>query len=54
MLGRTPGNIRAILPLRDGVISDFDFAEEMIMNFIRMVNNRRCFTSPPVIVWVPS
>ena len=54
MLGRTPGNIRAIRPLRDGVIADFDVAEEMIKYFIRKVHNRRSFASPMVIVCVPS
>ena len=54
MLGRTPGNIQAIRPLRDGVIADFDVAEEMIKHFIRKVHNRRSFTSPQVIVCVPS
>ncbi len=54
MLGRTPGNIRAIRPLRDGVIADFDIAEEMIKHFIRKVHNRRSFASPEVIICVPS
>jgi len=54
MLGRTPGNIRAIRPLRDGVIADFEVAEEMIKYFIRKVHNRRSFASPMVIVCVPS
>ena len=54
MLGRTPGNIRAIRPLRDGVIADFEVAEEMIKHFIRKVHNRRSFASPLVIVCVPS
>ena len=54
MLGRTPGNIQAIRPLRDGVIADFEVAEEMIKHFIRKVHNRRSFTSPQVIVCVPS
>ncbi len=54
MLGRTPGNIRAIRPLRDGVIADFDIAEEMIKHFIRKVHNRRLFASPEVIICVPS
>src|SRR5919109_1916470 len=54
MLGRTPGNISAIRPLRDGVIADFEVAEEMIKHFIRKVHNRRTFTSPQVIVCVPS
>ena len=54
MLGRTPGNISAIRPLRDGVIADFEIAEEMIKYFIRKVHNRRTFASPMVIVCVPS
>jgi rod shape-determining protein MreB len=54
MLGRTPGSIAAIRPLRDGVIADFEAAEEMIKHFIRKVNNRRGFASPMVIVCVPS
>ena len=54
MLGRTPGNIHAIRPLRDGVIADFEVAEEMIKHFIRKVHNRRSFASPQVIVCVPS
>jgi len=54
MLGRTPGNIEAIRPLRDGVIADFEIAEEMIKHFIRKVHNRRSFSAPQVIVCVPS
>ncbi len=54
MLGRTPGNIEAIRPLRDGVIADFEVAEEMIKHFIRKVHNRRSFISPQIIVCVPS
>ncbi|GAN61017.1 rod shape-determining protein [Acetobacter cibinongensis] len=54
MVGRTPGNITAIRPMRDGVIADFDVAEEMIKHFIRKVHNRRAFTSPQIIVCVPS
>lgn len=54
MLGRTPGNIIAIRPLRDGVIADFDVAEEMIKHFIREVHQRAMFTSPQVIICVPS
>ena len=41
MVGKTPGTIRAIRPLRDGVIADFEIAEEMIKHFIRKVHNRR-------------
>jgi rod shape-determining protein MreB len=54
MLGRTPGNIQAIRPLRDGVIADFEVAEEMIKEFIRKVHNRRGFHSPQIVVCVPS
>ncbi len=54
MLGRTPGNIHAIRPLRDGVIADFEVAEEMIKHFIRKVHNRRGFASPMIVVCVPS
>ncbi|MBG51412.1 MAG: rod shape-determining protein [Rhodobiaceae bacterium] len=54
MLGRTPGNIQAIRPMRDGVIADFEVAEEMIKHFIRKVHNRRSFANPQIIVCVPS
>ena len=54
MVGRTPGNIQAIRPLRDGVIADFEVAEEMIKHFIQKVHNRRSFTSPQIVVCVPS
>src|ERR1700756_1050456 len=54
MLGRTPGNIEAIRPMRDGVIADFEVAEEMINHFIPKVHNRRSFANPMIIVCVPS
>ena len=54
MLGRTPGTIQAIRPMRDGVIADFEAAEEMIKHFIRKVHNRKGFVNPKVIVCVPS
>ena len=54
MLGRTPGSILAIRPLRDGVIADFEVAEAMIKHFIRKVHNRRGWTSPMVVICVPS
>ena len=54
MLGRTPGNIQAIRPLRDGVIADFEIAEDMIKYFIRKIHNRRSFASPRIVVCVPS
>jgi rod shape-determining protein MreB len=52
MLGRTPGSIQAIRPMREGVIADFDVAEEMIKYFIRKVH-RRGFAKPRVLVCVP-
>ena len=54
MLGRTPGNIQAIRPLRDGVIADFEVAEEMIKHFIRKVHRRSSFAAPQIIICVPS
>ena len=54
MLGRTPGNIQAIRPLREGVIADFEVAEEMIKHFIHKVHNRRSFVSPQIVICVPS
>src|SRR3569832_1582975 len=54
MLGRTPGHMEAIRPMRDGVIADFEVAEEMIKHFIRKVHNRRSFANPMIIVCVPS
>jgi len=54
MLGRTPGNIVAIRPLREGVISDFDITEAMIRHFIRRVHNRRSLVRPRIIVSIPS
>ena len=54
MLGRTPGNIEAIRPLRDGVIADFEVAQEMIKHFIRKVHKRRSFASPQIVICVPS
>lgn len=54
MLGRTPGNIAAIRPLRDGVIADFEVTEAMIKYFVRKVHNRRSFISPKMVICVPS
>ena len=54
MLGRTPGNIRAIRPLKDGVIADFEIAEEMIKYFVCKVHNRRAFFTPLIVICVPS
>lgn len=54
MVGRTPGNIKAIRPLREGVIADFEVAESMIKYFMQKVHKRRSFISPRVIICVPS
>jgi rod shape-determining protein MreB len=54
MLGRTPGNIQAIRPLRDGVIADFIVTEEMIKHFIKKVHKNRTFASPRVLICVPT
>ena len=53
MLGRTPGNITAIRPLKDGVIADFDVTEQMLRHFIKQVHSNR-FAHPRVVVCVPS
>ncbi len=54
MLGRTPGNIIAIRPMRDGVIADFEVTEAMLRHFIHKVHNRRTFVRPRIIIAVPS
>ncbi len=54
MLGRTPGNIRAIRPLKDGVIADFDITEEMLRYFIRRARGQSKLVKPRVLVAVPS
>ena len=54
MFGRTPGTITAMRPLRDGVIADFEVAEEMIKYFIRKVHHRSLMTAPLIIICVPS
>jgi rod shape-determining protein MreB and related proteins len=54
MLGRTPGGITAIRPLKDGVIADFRVTEAMLRHFIRKVHNRRGFVRPRVVIAVPS
>ncbi len=53
MVGRTPGSIRAVRPLRDGVIADFDIAEAMIRYFIQRAHNRRRLVRPRIIICVP-
>ena len=54
MLGRTPGNIVAIRPLKDGVIADFDVTEKMLGYFIRRVHRRRALVRPRIVIGVPS
>jgi rod shape-determining protein MreB len=54
MLGKTPGNITAIRPMKDGVIADFEVAEAMLRYFIRKVHNRRTLIRPRVIICIPS
>src|SRR5207302_7119293 len=54
MLGRTPGSIIAIRPLKDGVIADFDQTEKMIGDFIRKVHRRAFLVAPRVVIGVPS
>lgn len=54
MLGRTPGNIQAIRPLRDGVIADFIVTEEMIKHFIKKVHNKNTFANPRILICVPT
>ena len=54
MVGKTPGNIRAIRPMADGVIADFEVAEEMIKHFIRKVHKRSAFATPRIIICVPT
>src|SRR5512134_1074235 len=54
MLGRTPGNITAIRPIRDGVIADFEVTEAMLRYFINKVHNRRTLVHPRIIISVPS
>ncbi|NJO43034.1 MAG: rod shape-determining protein [Cyanobacteria bacterium CRU_2_1] len=54
MLGRTPGNVVALRPLRDGVIADFDTAELMLKHFIRRVHEGRTLVSPRIVIGIPS
>ncbi|HIK42556.1 rod shape-determining protein [Thermoleptolyngbya sp. M55_K2018_002] len=54
MLGRTPGNVMALRPLRDGVIADFDTAELMLKHFIRRVHEGRTLVSPRIVIGIPS
>lgn len=54
MLGRTPGNIIAIRPMKDGVIADFEITEDMLRYFIKKVHNRRVFVRPRMVIAIPS
>ena len=54
MLGRTPGNIAAIRPLKDGVIADFVVTEEMIKHFIKKVHKKTAFANPRILIGVPT
>lgn len=54
MLGRTPGNIIAIRPMKDGVIADFEITESMVRYFIKRVHNRRVFVRPRIVIGIPS
>src|SRR5437773_940871 len=54
MLGRTPGNIVAIRPMKDGVIANFDVAEKMLQYFIRQAHNGKSWVSPRVVIGIPS
>jgi rod shape-determining protein MreB len=54
MLGRTPGNIVAIRPMKDGVIADFETTEKMLRHFITKAHNRGTFVSPRIVICVPS
>ena len=54
MIGRTPSHIRAVRPLKDGVIADFDVTEKMLRYFVQKVHHRRVFAKPRVVICVPS
>ena len=54
MLGRTPGNIVAIRPMKDGVIADFEITEKMLSHFIRRAHNRTTLVRPRIVIGVPS
>ncbi|NEP38057.1 MAG: Hsp70 family protein, partial [Okeania sp. SIO2H7] len=54
MLGRTPANVIAVRPLRDGVIADFDIAELMLKHFIRKVHEGKTLVSPRIVIGIPS
>src|SRR3989338_8460717 len=54
MLGRTPGSILAIRPMKDGVIADFEVTESMLRYFIKKVHNRKRFVRPRMVIAIPS
>ena len=54
MLGRTPGKIKAIRPMKDGVIADFEVAEQMIKSFIKKVHKGRSLSNPQIVICVPT
>jgi rod shape-determining protein MreB len=54
MLGRTPPNLRAVRPMKDGVIADFDAAEKMLMYFVKKAHGKRAFVRPRLVIGVPS
>jgi len=54
MLGRTPGKIKAIRPMKDGVIADFEVAEQMIKSFIKKVHKGRTISNPQIVICVPT
>src|SRR3989304_4799041 len=54
MLGRTPGNIVAIRPMKDGVIANFEVTEKMLQHFIRKAHNGKTWVSPRVVIGIPS
>lgn len=54
MLGRTPGRVKAIRPMKDGVIADFNMTEELLSNFIRKVNGKSIFSRPRILICCPS
>ena len=54
MLGRTPGNIVAIKPMKDGVIADFEVTEKMLTYFIKKAHNRNVWVRPRIVIGVPS
>ena len=54
MLGRTPGKIQAIRPMKDGVIADFEVAEQMIKSFIQKVHKGRTLSNPQIVICVPT